>query len=148
MDSELVKPLSDYRENGDSIPHFSYTDTFCSRFPYYLAIGMSEEQYWDKDCTLAKYYREADELRKERMNQELWLQGMYFYDAMSRLSPILKAFAKAGTKPMPYVEEPYPINDKSKKESDEKKEKAMADKGLRYMQDYMLKANKQLAEKE
>ena len=94
---------------------------------------MTEEQYWDKDCMLAKYYREADELRKERMNQELWLQGMYYYDAMSRLSPILKAFAKAGTK--------------SAKESEEKKEKAMADKGLRYMQDYMLQANKQLKER-
>ena len=109
---------------------------------------MTEEQYFDGDSTLAKYYREADELRKERMNQELWLQGMYFYDAMSRLSPILKAFAKAGTKPMPYIEEPYPINDKSKKESEEKKEKAMSDKGLRYMQDYMLQANKQLEERE
>ena len=48
---------------------------------------------------------------------------------------------------MPYVEEPYPINDKSKKESEEKKEKAMSDKGLRYMQDYMIKANKQLEER-
>ena len=147
MDSELVKPLSDYRENGDSIPHFSYADTFSSRFPYYLSIGMTEEQYWDKDCMLAKYYREADELRKERMNQELWLQGMYFYDAMSRLSPILKAFAKARTKPMPYVEDPYPITKKSAKENEEKKEKAMADKGLRYMQDYMLQANKQIEER-
>ena len=147
MDSELVKPLSDYRENGDSIPRFSYADTFSSRFPYYLSIGMTEEQYWDKDCMLAKYYREADELRKERMNQELWLQGMYFYDAMSRLSPILKAFAKAGTKPMPYVEDPYPITKKSAKENEEKKEKAMADKGLRYMQDYMLQANKQIEER-
>lgn len=147
MDSDLVKPLSDYRENGDSIPHFSYADTFYSRFPYYLAIGMTEEQYWDKDCMLAKYYREADELRKERMNQELWLQGMYFYDAMSRLSPILKAFAKAGTKAVPYVEEPYAITRKSAKENEEKKEKAMADKGLRYMQDYMLQANKQFEER-
>ena len=147
MDSELVKPLSDYRENGDSIPHFSYADTFSSRFPYYLSIGMTEDQYWDKDCMLAKYYSEADELRKERMNQELWLQGMYFYDAMSRLSPILKAFAKAGTKPMPYVEDPYPITKKSAKENEEKKEKAMADKGLRYMQDYMLQANKQIEER-
>lgn len=148
MDSELVKPLSYYKETGDLIPQFSYTDIFCSRFPQYLAIGMTEEQYWDKDSMLAKYYREADELRKERMNQELWLQGMYIYDAMSRLSPILKAFTKAGTKAMPYVDEPYPINKKSAKENEEKKEKAMADKGLRYMQDYMLKANKQLAEKE
>lgn len=147
MDSDLVKSLSEIREKGEEIPSFSYTNAIYSRFAFHLAIGMTEEQYFDGDSTLAKYYREADELRKERMNQELWLQGMYFYDAMSRLSPILKAFAKAGTKPMPYVEEPYPINDKSKKESEERKEKAMSDKGLRYIQDYMLKANKQLEER-
>lgn len=147
MDSDLVKSLSEIREKGEGIPSFSYTKAIYSRFAFHLAIGMTEEQYFDGDSTLAKYYREADELRKERMNQELWLQGMYIYDAMSRLSPILKAFAKAGTEPMPYVEEPYPINDKSKKESEEKKEKAMSDKGLRYMQDYMLQANNQLEER-
>jgi hypothetical protein len=140
--------LSEIREKGEGIPSFSYTKAIYSRFAFHLAIGMTEEQYFDGDSTLAKYYREADELRKERMNQELWLQGMYFYDAMSRLSPILKAFAKAGTKPMPYVEEPYPINDKSKKESEERKEKAMSDKGLRYIQDYMLQANKRLEGRE
>lgn len=148
MDSDLVKSLSEIREKGEKIPSFSYTKAIYSRFAFHLAIGMTEEQYFDGDSTLAKYYREADELRKERMNQELWLQGMYFYDAMSRLSPILKAFAKAGTKPMPYIEEPYPINDKSKKESEEKKEKAMSDKGLRYIQDYMLQTNKRLEGRE
>ena len=144
----MVKSLSEISEKGEKIPSFSYTKAIYSRFAFHLAIGMTEEQYFDGDSTLAKYYREADELRKERMNQELWLQGMYFYDAMSRLSPILKAFAKAGTKPMPYIEEPYPINDKSKKESEEKKEKAMSDKGLRYIQDYMLQANKRLEGRE
>ena len=38
---------------------------------------MTEEQYWDRDCLLVKYYREAEELRNEKLNQQAWLQGMY-----------------------------------------------------------------------
>ena len=84
---------------------FPYTEAFYQQFPYYLSIGMTAEQYWDDDATLAYYYRKAEELRKERRNEEFWLQGMYVYDAISRLTPVLHAFAKKGTKPQPYVEE-------------------------------------------
>lgn len=89
------------RENRSAPP--SYSEIFLAKFPYYLSIGMTEEQYWDRDSTLVKSYRKAEELRKERVNQEMWLQGMYIYDAISRLSPILRAFAKKGTKAQPYV---------------------------------------------
>ena len=103
---------------------------------------MTEEQYWDRDCTLTKYYREADELRKERMNQERWLQGMYIYDAISRLAPLFPAFAKKGARPQPYVEEPYPINKQSIKEAEHKREKAQFDKVLHYMQVHMIQSER------
>lgn len=103
---------------------------------------MTEEQYWDKDCCLVKFYREADKLRKERMNQELWLQGMYFYDALSRVSPILRAFGKKGTKPQPYVEEPYPITKQRMEETTTKNEHAKYEKGLRYMQTLKMQSDK------
>lgn len=72
----------------------------------------------------------------------MWLQGMYIYDAISRLSPILRAFAKKGTKAKPYVEEAYPINKKTVKDAQERKEKANSEKGVRYMQAYMVQNNK------
>lgn len=102
---------------------------------------MTEEQYWDRDCELVKYYRKADEIKRERTNQELWLQGMYVYDAIARLSPILHAFAKKGTKPQPYTEAPYPISQSSMEEMKVKKEKAVADKGKRFMEAFMAKNN-------
>lgn len=98
---------------------------------------MTETQYWDGDSTLVKYYREAEEIRIEKVNQEAWLQGKYVYDAVSRLSPILHAFAKKGTKARPYVDEPYPVTRKMEKEDTEKKEKEKSQKGLRYMQQLM-----------
>ncbi len=108
---------------------------------------MTEEQYWDKDCTLTIDYREAEKLRKERVNQEAWLQGMYIYDAISRLTPVLHAFAKKGAKPKPYVEEPYPIDEKSVEEAKLKKEKEKSQKGLRYMQALMVANNKHFEER-
>ena len=126
---------------------FPYTDIFEKKFPYYLSIGMTEEQYWDRDCCLVKFYREAEEIRRERVNQELWLQGMYFYDALARVSPILHAFAKKGTKAQPYVEAAYPINKKKMEDAQLKKEKAKSQKGVRYMQAYMVANNKRFEER-
>lgn len=126
---------------------FPYTDIFEKKFPYYLSIGMTEEQYWDRDCCLVKFYREAEEIRRERVNQELWLQGMYFYDALARVSPILHAFAKKGTKAQPYVEEAYPINKKKMEDAQLKKEKAKSQKGVRYIQAYMVANNKRFEER-
>lgn len=108
---------------------------------------MSEEQYWDKDPMLAKYFREADELRKERKNEELWLQGMYIYDAISRLSPILRPFAKKGTKAQPYPNEPYPIDEKTQEVAAKKQEEEQKQKAKRYMEAYMVKTNKYFKQK-
>lgn len=126
---------------------FPYTEVFYAKFPYYLSIGMTEEQYWDSDCSLVKYYREAEELRNEKLNQQAWLQGMYFYDALARVSPILHAYAKKGTKAKPYVEEPYPISKKSVEEQKAQKEKVQSQKGWRYMQAYMVNNNKRFERK-
>ncbi len=103
---------------------------------------MTEEQYWDSDPTLVYYYREAEEIRKERRNQEMWLQGMYVYDAISRLTPVLHAFAKKGTKPQPYVEEAYAINKKTAEQAEERKARAKSQKGVRYMEALMAQNNK------
>lgn len=126
---------------------FPYTEIFYKQFSYYLSIGMTEEQYWDKDCLLVKYYREAEELRNEKLNQQAWLQGMYIYDALNRVAPILHAFAKKGTKAQPYVEQAYPISKRSAQEAKENEEKAKAQKGIRFMEAYMVQNNKRFEER-
>lgn len=124
-------------ERDSSLPFITYTERFYEQFPYYLAIGMTPEQYWDGDPALAKYYRKADELKLERANQELWLQGMYIYEAICDASPILQAFAKRGTKPHPYAEKPYALTEKQRERNAEDKEKAVAEKGKRFMEAFM-----------
>lgn len=153
MDGELLSSSPSTKESDTkgsgvtSTSPFPYTELFNKHFPYYLSIGMTEEQYWDKDCLLVKYYREAEDLKNEKINQQVWLQGMYFYDALSRVSPILHAYAKKGTKAQPYVEQPYPISKRSAQEAKEKEEKVKKQKGVRYMEAYMVQNNKRFEER-
>ena len=127
-------------ERDSSLPSFTYTERFKEQFPYYLSIGMTPDEYWNGDPDWARAFRRADEIRIERKNQELWLQGMYFYEAICDASPILHDFAKKGTKPIPYVEKPYPITEKQHKRDVVDKEKAKFDKGKKLMEAFM-KAN-------
>ena len=129
--------------SGQSAPFSnSYTKTFYDQFPYYLSIGMTPEQYWDGDPTLVKYYRKSDEISRERRNQELWLQGMYVYEALCDVAPVLHAFAKRGVKPTPYSDHPYALT--SRERADEKKlrEKRDREKAKRYMEAKMAAINK------
>ena len=145
MDSELVSSslsATGGSEQNSSAPSFTYTEKFYELFPYYLSIGMTPEQYWDGDCTLTKYYRKADEIRKERRNEELWLQGMYIYEALCDVSPIFHAFAKKGTKPQPYSEQPYVITAAQQKRAEEERARRLVEKGKRFMNAIMKANNK------
>ena len=77
---------------------------------------------------MVRAYRKADEYERRRQNESLWLQGMYFYEALCDAAPILHAFAKKGTKPNPYTKEPYPITESEIREHEEREAKAREEK--------------------
>lgn len=86
-----------------------------------MSIGMSYDEFWNQDVCLVKVYRKAYELREKRRNQELWLQGLYFYEALCDASPLFRFSMKKGTiKPEPYVKEPYPITEAEVREREER----------------------------
>jgi len=99
-------------ESQDTSSPISYTELFYSHFPSYLVMGMSAREYWDGDCSLVKCYRKAFELQRQNRNHEMWLQGMYFYEAMCNASPLFKDLVKGQVKPIPYPDEPYAITQK------------------------------------
>ena len=149
MDGKLVSGSLSVDEGGERnvrSPFLTYTEQFYEVFPYYLSIGMTYEQFWDGDPYLAKYYRQANELRIERKNQELWLQGLYVYEAMCDVAPIMHGMAKKGTKARPYPEQPYAITEKQRRREIEEKERAVANKGKRMMEMFMRQTDKQFGE--
>lgn len=133
MGGELV-------EDSSTSSSLTYEEVFEHYFPYYLSIGMSYREYWEMDVDLVKAYKKAEEIRFERKNREMWIQGMYVYEAVADVSPILHAFAKKGTKVRPYMEKPIEFEFKKKKPAEEEsnsKENIM----LQRMQARMAKIN-------
>lgn len=126
MGSELVSDSATHKNRSDSLvaPIYLYSKKFDELFPFYLSIGMTYDQYWNEECTLTKAYLQAYKLNQKRENNRLWLQGMYIYEALCDVSPIMHAFAKKGTKPVPYPSQPYAITEEDV-ESKKKKEQEL-----------------------
>ena len=144
----MVTSSESVEGDGSPVPFSnSYTTTFYEVFPFYLSIGMTPEQYWDGDPLLAKYYRQADELKRKRRNQEMWLQGMYIYEALCDVAPIFHAFAKRGTKPTPYPDHPYSLTTQEREDEEKLQEKRELAKARRYMEAQMAKLNKRFESK-
>ena len=86
-----------------------------------MSLGMTYNEFWHGDAKLVEVYRKAAELRDRRRNQEMWLQGMYIYEALCDASPLFRFSMKGGTvKPAPYVKEPYPVTEAEVREREER----------------------------
>lgn len=107
-------------EGNQGLTFQSYGEIFEQLCPYYMSIGMSYEEFWNGDVNAVKAYRKADELRYKRRNQELWLQGMYFYEALCDASPLFR-FSTKPVKAEPYIKEPFPITADEVREREERK---------------------------
>lgn len=146
MGSELVSdssPLKGGESKGSAA--FSYTEVFYKHLPHYIAMGMPVELFWDGDCRLTESYRRAEELKQRQRNQDLWLQGMYIYEALCDVSPVLQAFAKRGTKPVPYASEPYAITKAQVEERRKRDERIQYEKTMAKMAAWAAKTNVQFA---
>ena len=82
---------------------------------------------------MATIYREADKRRMERVNAEAHLMGLYVYEALCDVSPVLHAFAKKGTKPKPFRTEPYGMGQEEKTEKQEEADRLKAEIYMRQM---------------
>ena len=151
MDSQLVSSSLSVNERGEYTKtrssFLTYTEQFYEVFPYYLSIGMTYEQFWNDDPMLAKYYRQAEEMRNDKRNQEMWLQGMYIYEALCDVAPIFNPMTKKGTKVQPYSERPYAITERQRLREKEEKEKANALKAKRFMEALMASNNARFKDK-
>lgn len=96
-----------------------------------MSIGMTYDDFWRDDPTKAKMYRRADLINKKNIKWQLYEEGVYTYEALCKVSPVLHAFAKNGTKPLPFSDKPYNIekldeeNAKRKKQDESEKEQQM-----------------------
>ncbi len=94
--------------------------------------GMTYNEFWHGDPWLAASYRRAYVERRKAENTRDWLQGAYFYNAIS--TAMANAFRKKGAQPVNYLEEPFqifPLTAEEKAEKQAKEEKILMDAMLR-----------------
>lgn len=85
-------------------------------------MGMSYDEYWRGPAWLAKAYREAFEEQQRREEWARWRQGMYIYNALLCVAPVIRAFSE-NVKAGEYPDEPYPMTAKEAMEREEAREK-------------------------
>lgn len=112
----------------------SLEERFHKEFAQLLAIGMSYDEYWRGDPYLVLDYIEAENLRRKRQNEVAWLHGLYTYEALCCVSPLLHAFASKGTKAIRYPDKPYGLfgtEEERHKETEEEREEREEQEAVR-----------------
>lgn len=115
------------KEKSNKVEGTSLTKLFEELCPIFMSYGMSYDEYWHSSPYRARFYLEAHKLKVRQKDEEMWMQGMYIYEALCDVSPILHAFSKKGTKPLPYSKCPYTSNNsdlQTKKDKEQEKRNA------------------------
>lgn len=108
---------------------------------------MTYDQYWHGSAEVAAYYRKAYLLKQKERNHEFWLQGMYIYEALLDVAPVMTAFRGKNAKPSPYSEEPYPITAQEVMERKERKARQEQEKLRAALEAWAKKTNEYFASK-
>lgn len=110
-------------EQQDTSPQdiINYLDDL---FAYALSIGMTYEQYWYGKPTLINAYIKAEEYRASRINQELWLQGLYNHIALN--TSLSNAFGKHSH--AKYIDKPIPITRQEQEANERNKQQRIIKK--------------------
>ena len=77
--------------------------------PSYMAMGMTYDEFWNRNTKVHKAFREAFEIRSQHAEWERHRQGAYFLNA---LQVALQGFNKDKSKKIRYPERPWPLTEK------------------------------------
>lgn len=69
-----------------------------------MAIGVTEEQFWHMNPKRLKPYVDADSIRQERKDEEMWRQGSYIFIAVRAAVSNVILGRKSNDK---YIEKPF-----------------------------------------
>jgi hypothetical protein len=134
LGAEWVSELSTHNQGVEAkaFAPFSYQKLFEDVCPFYMSIGMTYDEFWHGKPEQAKYCRRAYELKKKQLNEQMWLQGMYFFEAICDVAPVLVSMPKKDAKIQPYSTEPYAMTAKEQEERErreaERKQKIMLER--------------------
>ena len=85
-------------------PNNTIRDYYNKLCAYMLSIGMTYEQFWDENPLVCdvNHFIEAEKIRQQKLNNQMWLQGIYFRQA---IASCIDKNAKYPRSPIPLTEE-------------------------------------------
>lgn len=99
------------------------SEAFREAFPIYLAMGMSYEEFWEKESWLTHSYRKAQKIRYDDINYSAWLNSLYMHHAlMSGVPVILNGIAKTHIDLPKFPEKPFDFSEFDKKKQEKKQQ--------------------------
>lgn len=81
-----------------------------------MLYGMTYKQFWYGDPSMATVFKEAYLLKKKAQNEDMWMQGLYIYRAVSAV-----VASALGNRSAKYIEKPLDYLPKTKAEKDQEK---------------------------
>jgi hypothetical protein len=82
---------------------------------------MTYDDFWHGDVNMVRAYRKADEMKRRRENEALWVQGLYVRDAL--ICTVGNMFSGKGSQKHEYPKEPYAITELEIREREEREAK-------------------------
>lgn len=104
-----------------------YGDIFDELCPYYMAIGMPYDLYWNGEVGTKTAYRKAYEIRMEQEQRMTdysnWNMGQYIVAALQAVPLLVNGFVPKGANTKPFPDAPFLEQELKKKKEEEKREK-------------------------
>ena len=139
-----------FEEEQSKVEYAPLTVFFEKVCPMYMSYGMTYHDFWYGGAFMVDFYREAHKLKIKEQDENNWMIGMYVYEALCDVSPILHAFSKKGTKPLPYAEKPY-LMEKLQEKTEVEKQQEIENERLKFtiqMNNWFRATKKQFENKE
>ena len=80
------------------------------QLPTALVYGMTEAEFWTMNPKRIRPYKKAYEMKLKEKDEESWLQGLYFHQAL--LASVGNMFRGKGAKPYQYPDKPFTSSSK------------------------------------
>ena len=123
-------------EEKPRVEDTSLTILFEKACPIYMSYGMSYKDFWYGPAFMTTFYRDAHRLKVRQQDENNWMLGMYVYEAILDCTPVLHAFSKKGTKPLPYSENPYlmdKLDTKTKAQREQEEQQSQENERLKFI---------------
>lgn len=148
MDEERVadsfSPLNtgnDTKGLEESEP-FSPTKLFNAQCPVFMSMGMSYDEYWNCSAERTRAYKEAYKIKRQQMNQQLWLGGMYVAHAIA--ATVGNMLSGKSAQKTEYPREPLPLSASDVEERKERERKRKFEMMKQSMHAYAEEHNKRM----